>query len=373
MGKSLVSGWLEERKTIMSSSTRTYSLPRRGFTLVELLVVIAIIGVLIGLLLPAIQAAREAGRRITCSNNQHQLAIALQNYAEVNKSYPGFRNNVPPEALNRAKVPTPASWAVMIFPYMEQKDKFDYWARYVYTPNPYATGGVYEKYSNRNEGLISALVCPSARADQGNLSYGVNTGQYSNACSLALCVGPFVSNRAEEGICLDQYVDPTAASPVKGVPARVSIDYISSHDGTSNTLLIAENNNNPYRAANKVFCYWNKIEGDTPWNESTNQGSTLTAEHLGINWKGISIVGTPGPFVTSDKITSSHSGGMVMVSYCDGSQSVLRPDIDPIVFARLMMPFDRGNYAIDMKTPPTLADPTLVHDLTPLDESSFRQ
>jgi prepilin-type N-terminal cleavage/methylation domain-containing protein len=62
--------------------------PRLGFTLVELLVVIAIIGILVGLLLPAVQAAREAARRMQCSNNLHQLGIAMHNYADMSKRFP---------------------------------------------------------------------------------------------------------------------------------------------------------------------------------------------------------------------------------------------------------------------------------------------
>jgi len=89
---------------------------RRAFTLVELLVVIAIIGVLVALLLPAVQAAREAARRSTCQNNLRQLALALHNHHDV-------RNALPPGSMYFGTCCEPqmyTNWAIEILPYMEQ-------------------------------------------------------------------------------------------------------------------------------------------------------------------------------------------------------------------------------------------------------------
>ena len=100
---------------------------RPGFTLVELLVVIAIIGVLVALLLPAVQAAREAARRSSCSNNLKQLGLALQNYHDTYGKFPmaGFltRPTVPP-TVNQSRA-YHHTWITAILPYMEQKPLYD--------------------------------------------------------------------------------------------------------------------------------------------------------------------------------------------------------------------------------------------------------
>ncbi len=96
---------------------------RRGFTLIELLVVIAIIGVLVGLLLPAVQQAREAARRSQCSNNLKQLSLGIHNYHSANQKFPlafwapdAFKNGIGDTGYGQG-----ISWVAKILPYIEQE------------------------------------------------------------------------------------------------------------------------------------------------------------------------------------------------------------------------------------------------------------
>ncbi len=96
---------------------------QRGFTLVELLVVIAIIGILIALLLPAVQKVREAANRTKCGNNVKQFCLALHNYHGVFGFYPSAYRNTPPIA-NPTTQPG-WSWATLILPMVEQSPLYD--------------------------------------------------------------------------------------------------------------------------------------------------------------------------------------------------------------------------------------------------------
>ncbi len=93
---------------------------QRGFTLVELLVVIAIIGILVALLLPAVQAAREAARRMSCSNNVKQIALALHNYHDTNGSMPLETNWAYRVNPGDSWLPRNYSWLSMLLPFIEQ-------------------------------------------------------------------------------------------------------------------------------------------------------------------------------------------------------------------------------------------------------------
>ena len=113
-----------------------------GFTLVELLVVIAIIGVLVALLLPAVQAAREAARRSQCMNNQRQIGIAVQNYHSATKYLPPVR-----------VADGQQTWLALLLPYMEQANIEQLWDPQL--------GSFYEQRYAMRTAVVEAFICPS--------------------------------------------------------------------------------------------------------------------------------------------------------------------------------------------------------------------
>lgn len=163
--------------------------PYQGFTLVELLVVIAIIGILVALLLPAVQAAREAARRMSCGNNLKQLGLALQNYHDTYKVFPPahipFNTAYPTTPRNETSADNYGpSWMVLILPFMEQQplhSKID-WSQSMSHANNAPVRSVF----------IEGYVCPSdANASVGNV-YTKAGGNWARA-SYAISANPRIT------------------------------------------------------------------------------------------------------------------------------------------------------------------------------------
>lgn len=138
-----------------------------GFTLVELLVVIAVIGVLVALLLPAVQSAREAARRSKCQNNFHQVAVALHNYHAAHGQFPeGQINDLTPSYYHAP------GWGAKLLPYLEESAAFDGF-------NDGASGNIIDPGMREVGGLlIEAFLCPTDPSDSTwvEISSGFNNG-----------------------------------------------------------------------------------------------------------------------------------------------------------------------------------------------------
>ncbi len=339
---------------------------RPGFTLVELLVVIAIIGTLVALLLPAVQAAREAARNNTCKNNIKQLGLAMANYDTTFSKLPGLINELPAQGSQKVNTNGPykgeysvgrrASWVVIMFPYIEQGPLWDLWS---------------QNFSNGDASIsedftpeIENLQCPSDPAEtigQPTASYVANAGwgfadpnrttqSAVNAESAANGVffdlnkkngqGPVSAwNLSEDGREL------TANGLAVQPKVQMSISYISSADGTSKTMMLSEN-------LNTVF-YTYPVQDYVA-------GSRMDAKHhFGFVWHNqlgsadlpAAICKVNGGRNLPDNVrapeslddqsealaypSSNHPGG-VNVAFCDGSIRYINEQIPGRVYAQLM-------------------------------------
>ena len=177
---------------LRQNSGRRLSSGRSGFTLVELLVVIAIIGILVALLLPAIQAAREAARRMQCGNNLKQLGVALHNYHDVHDAFPsGFGGN-----QTYSDNCNGYSWLVLSMPFYEQQslyDKIDFRGAVnapltVTLPNGNAVTGQSNAAVARTR--MKALLCPSDGSNRnGTMDGQANVGGTWGVNNYKACAG----------------------------------------------------------------------------------------------------------------------------------------------------------------------------------------
>lgn len=224
----------------------------RGFTLVELLVVIAIIGVLIALLLPAIQAAREAARRSECSNKLRQLGIAMHNYHDNNECFAaGAVKASPGSGGTTTSTNCRAVWGISLLPYVEQTILYD---QYVHTLAINATA-VYAGLSMSNTDItrtfIAAYYCPS---DLSQEKLQDDMGVPPNRLAVSSYRG--IAGRMVSGTSTDRWDSSTTLlSPTYGIHRGImhwvgSQNGITGHlnfesfssvaDGTSNVVMFTE-------------------------------------------------------------------------------------------------------------------------------------
>jgi prepilin-type N-terminal cleavage/methylation domain-containing protein len=211
---------------------------RIGFTLVELLVVIAIIGILVALLLPAIQAARAAARRTQCQSNLKQIGIALHSYHAANKEFPaGMQFDVPlpnqnPQAASSFKYGP--NWIINILPYLEEQSLYDSFHPDTFDP----TKKMYISHADNRKArgtLIPTLLCPE---DSGA------EVPFAGAPRIATQEG---DNWARGNYACNGDNQDASTWPITKDPQKIGVLRINNKtkisqvlDGTSHTILAAE-------------------------------------------------------------------------------------------------------------------------------------
>ena len=214
----------------------------RGFTHVELLVVIAIIGILIGLLLPAVQAAREAARRMQCTNNLKQWGLGIQNYHDTNGAMPAAQSWCVGDAVYGGDGYT-FNWSATfkIFPYIEQQALY----QAIYNRRPHVWEGNTAPMPDGSTftGLatvVSAVLCPS----DGNATQpGLNGGARTN---YVVCYGDCIdANQGSQNSPVYPLTAEWDCSRRGAFGCGAFKSLASVTDGTSNTIAASETVTNP--------------------------------------------------------------------------------------------------------------------------------
>ncbi len=221
---------------------------RRGFTLIELLVVIAIIGVLIALLLPAVQSARESARRTQCVNNLKQLGLAVQSYITQSNVLPAQTTQNALIVNGKTGVQWWVSWTASLLPQIEQQPLYNalnFNAPMLEMASPFSG-------TNTTVALttISILLCPS-ESENRNLSFSFTAGtsgypgqfavtnyasNYGGPATIRACSGTIVPSMGKNNLVFNLITQAGEKPPASAGPVRVQ----TIIDGTSTTALFSE-------------------------------------------------------------------------------------------------------------------------------------
>ena len=327
----------------------------RGFTLVELLVVLAIIGILLSMMLPAVQSARESGRRVQCLNNVRQLTLAACQYESQNGKFPpSGLFNTPKKSIVDVRSGPQISWIVLILPFTENMPLYERFDR---------TKTVFEQTGNPQETFLAELICPS----------DIGSGHFFTDADWT--AGKRFAKGNYAAYCSPYHVDQQLICP--GAMIAGGLYAAKIRDGLSNTLMLSEiRQRNLQRDQRGAWALgWNassllaydmhpksaspfEMDPDPrfadiqqhPNNRGPNADMLYIADNLAeaqlngmpcIEWKYDEEYRSGGPLnYLSSAPRSRHIGG-VNVSYMDGHVSFLQNNIDKILMGYLVSIYDK--------------------------------
>lgn len=327
---------------------------RRAFTLVELLVVIAIIGILVALLLPAVQSAREAGRRSSCLNNIKQLALAVHNYQDANAALP------PASIPLTGTEGRPCSWIFRILPFMEQGGAV---SGCTYDNTDFSMRGTDRNWQITGTLRVATLECPSNPLPHTyNQTMSAGSKTLGAPATMKVQISDYVGVNGDYNRDNSIWNGHHGMSDYNGVitaidsrnPRVARIDKVL--DGTSNTLMLGEQSNWTFvidtttgarskfdqRASNWNGGAWSGGGGGLDATGPEAYWMNLSSSRVGINYVTTQGRYTPhgiGPYWYGRPghhtiFTSTHPGG-AQFARADGSARFISQNLNFDMFGRL--------------------------------------